>query len=272
MQNGDRLGLRHLRCPAFVHDDARRGFVARFEGRHILITGGTSGMGLAGARRIVAEGGRVVVTGLNEVRLAAAQAELGGAATVLRNDAAEPNCGEDLATGIASLEPLDGLWLNAAYAALGLPEDLDAAAFDAMMAANVRGPMLQLARLSPLLKPGASVVLTSSSSTYEGAAQTGLYAATKGAVIAMARSWASALAPRGIRVNVIVPGPIATNFRHFLPEEARQGFEGFVVDQVPLGRVGTADEAAAVALFLLSDEASYVTGSQYAVDGGLIMY
>jgi NAD(P)-dependent dehydrogenase (short-subunit alcohol dehydrogenase family) len=88
----------------------------------------------------------------------------------------------------------------------------------------------------------------------------------------MTRSWASALAPRGIRANVIVPGPIETNFRHFLPDEARSGFERFVVDQVPLGRAGTADEAAAVALFLLSDDASYVTGSQYAVDGGLIKY
>lgn len=140
-----------------------------------------------------------------------------------------------------------------------------------MMATNVRGPMLQLAALSPHLAAGASVVVTSSSSTYEGAAATGLYAATKGAVVAMARSWATALAPRGIRVNTLVPGPIETNFRSFLPDEARRGFESFVVDQVPLGRVGTPEEAAAVALFLLSSDASYVTGSQYAVDGGLIM-
>ena len=87
----------------------------------------------------------------------------------------------------------------------------------------------------------------------------------------MARSWATALAPRGIRVNVVIPGPIDTNFRHFLPDEAKQGFEQFVIGQVPLGRAGTPDEAAAVALFLLSEDASYVTGSQYAVDGGLVM-
>lgn len=140
-----------------------------------------------------------------------------------------------------------------------------------MMAANVRGPVLQLAALSPYLKTGASIVLTSSSSTYEGAAATSLYAATKGALIAMTRSWARALAPRRIRVNVIVPGPIDTNLRHFLPEEAKREFEDFVIGQVPLGRAGTPDEAAAVALFLLSDDASYVTASQYAVDGGLLM-
>lgn len=100
---------------------------------------------------------------------------------------------------------------------------------------------------------------------------TALYAATKGAPVAMARSWASALAPRRIRVNLLVPGPIETGFRDFLPEEAKQGFEDFVLAKVPLGRMGTPEEAAAVALFLLSDEAAYATGSQYAVDGGLVM-
>lgn len=116
-----------------------------------------------------------------------------------------------------------------------------------------------------------SIVVTASSSVYEGAAATSLYAASKGALLAAARSWASAVAHRGIRVNTLVPGPIATNFRSFLPDEAREGFESFVVNQVPLQRVGTSEEAAAVALFLLSNASSYVTGSQYAVDGGLIM-
>lgn len=244
--------------------------MTRYDGKRVLITGGTSGMGLAGARRIVEEGGNVILTGLSEERLKAARAEFSDRATVVSNDAAEPTASA-LAAVVQTVGRLDGLWLNAAFATLGSPEEVDAGAFDRMMATNVRGPMLQLAALSPMLNSGASVVLTSSSSTYEGAAATSLYAATKGAVIAMARSWASALAPRGIRVNVLVPGPIETNFRNFLPDEARQGFEQFVVDQVPLGRAGTAGEAAAVALFLLSDDASYVTGSQYAVDGGLIM-
>lgn len=245
--------------------------MARFDGKHILITGGTSGIGLAGAQRIIAEGGRVTLTGLNEDRLRAAATALGERATVLKNDASDSAAAAGLADAVKAAGRLDGLWLNAAFASLGAPEEIDADAFDRMMAANVRGPMLQFARLSECLGQGASVVLTASSSVYEGAAATSLYAATKGAVIAMARSWASAMAPRGIRVNVLVPGPIETNFRHFLPREAREGFERFVLDQVPLGRAGTADEAAAVALFLLSDDASYVTGSQYAVDGGLVM-
>jgi NAD(P)-dependent dehydrogenase (short-subunit alcohol dehydrogenase family) len=245
--------------------------MARFENKHILITGGTSGIGLAGAKRIVAEGGTVIVTGLNPARIGDAQTALGDRGRVIANDAADPDAVGALVRAAEASDGLNGLWLNAGYAALGTPEEVDADAFDRMMAANVRGPMLQLAALSPQLRPGASVVVTSSSSSYEGAAATSLYAATKGALIAMTRSWATALAPRGIRVNVLVPGPIDTNFRDFLPDQAKQGFEDFVIRQVPLARAGTPDEAAAVALFLLSDDASYVTGSQYAVDGGLIM-
>jgi len=225
--------------------------MARFDNKRVLITGGTSGMGLAGATRIVREGGRVIVTGLDPDRIDRSRSALGDRGRVLANDAADPSSVAMLVEAAKDAGGLDGLWLNAGYAALGAPEEVDADAFDRMMAANVRGPMLQLAALSEHLTRGASIVVTSSSSTYEGAAATGLYAATKGALIAMARSWATALSPRGIRVNVVVPGPIDTNFRHFLPDNAKRGFEDFVVGQVPLGRAGTADEAAAVALFLL---------------------
>jgi NAD(P)-dependent dehydrogenase (short-subunit alcohol dehydrogenase family) len=228
-------------------------------------------MGLAGAKRIVAEGGAVVATGINQERLDAASRELPTNSIVLRNDAADPAAAGVLADQVQAIGRLDGLWFNAGYAAVGPIEVVTADAFDQMMAANVRGPMLQLAKLSSLLNRGASIVVTSSTSTYEGAAMTSIYAATKGALVALARTWASALAERNIRVNVLVPGPINTNFRHFMPDDSRKQFEEDVVRQVPLGRVGSADEAASVALFLLSDDSSYVTGSQYAVDGGMIM-
>lgn len=246
--------------------------MSRFQGKRILITGGSSGMGLAGAVRIVNEGGQVAVTGLNEERLAKARRLLPDSALILRNDAAVEEDISALAAAVSEWGTLDGLWLNAGYAEVGAPESVTADGFNRMMNANVRGPMLQLASLSALLNPGASVLVTSSSSVYEGAAMTSLYAATKGATVAMVKSWAAALAARNIRANTLVPGPIETNFRHFMPEESRQQFEDFVVSQVPLRRAGTAEEAAAVALFLLSDDASYVTGSQYAVDGGLVHY
>ncbi|QHA88561.1 SDR family oxidoreductase [Serratia rhizosphaerae] len=244
----------------------------RFSGKSIVITGGTSGMGLAGALRVVAEGGRVALTGLNPARLAAAAELLPAGSLILENDAASEADAEALGAALESWGHIDGLWLNAGYAEVGTLESVNAASFNQMMNANVRGPMLQLARLSPMLNADASIVVTSSSSTYEGAATTSLYAATKGAIVSMARSWAAEMAERGIRVNVLIPGPIETNFRHFMPEASRRQFEDFVVGQVPLKRAGTADEAAAVALFLLSDDASYVTGSQYAVDGGLVRY
>ncbi len=171
--------------------------MARFSDKLILITGGISGMGLAGAQRIQAEGGRVAVTGRNASRLQYTNSVLHDNALVLRNDGSLEADIEALGEAVGKWGKLDGLWLNAGYSEL---ESVTAEAFNAMMNANVRGPMLQLARLSPLLNPGASVVVTSSSSTYEGAATTSLYAATKRAIVAMARSWALALAPRGIRV------------------------------------------------------------------------
>ncbi|WP_432904201.1 SDR family oxidoreductase [Micromonospora matsumotoense] len=242
--------------------------MARFEGKHVLVTGGTSGIGLSGARRIVAEGGRVTLTGTDERRLALVAQEL-PAARVLHNDASDPRSVDDL-VDVAAENPLDGLWLNAGFASVAPLEKTDADFFDAMIAVNVRAAALQLARLSPYLSEGASVVVTSSTSAYEGAPMTSVYAATKAAQIAAARVWAAELAPRGIRTNVLVPGATDTNFRHFMSEEQRSGFESSLLERVPLGRIGTSDEVAAVALFLLSDDASYVTGAQFLVDGGLL--
>jgi NAD(P)-dependent dehydrogenase (short-subunit alcohol dehydrogenase family) len=245
--------------------------VSRFSGKRILITGGTSGIGLAGARRVAAEGGKVLVTGLKEERLADTRRVLPPDALVIRNDAADPMTGAQLLEAVKEGGGLDGLWLNAGLADVAAVQEVDAGFFDRMMNANVRGPVLQLAALSDILNPGASVVATSSTSTYEGAAMASVYAATKGALISLCRCWASALASRGIRVNALVPGPIETNFRDFMSSDLRSKFEADVLSRVPLGRIGSAEEASAVALFLLSGESSYVTGSQYAVDGGLTM-
>jgi NAD(P)-dependent dehydrogenase (short-subunit alcohol dehydrogenase family) len=166
---------------------------------------------------------------------------------------------------------LDGLWLNAGFAAVSAIDEVDADFFDRMMHTNVRGPMLQMAKLAETLNRGASVVLTSSTAAYERAPLASVYAATKGAMISMARCWTATLGERGIRVNVLVPGPIDTEFRDFMGSDFRRQFEADVVGRIPLRRIGSAEEAAAVALFLLSDESSYVTESQYPADGGLTM-
>lgn len=245
--------------------------MTRFCDKTVLITGATSGIGLAGARRIADEGGRLILTGRSPASIQRTRQSLPATATVLANEAADPDAVSALVAAARQQQGLDGLWLNAGMAEIGPLEQIDAATFDRLMAVNVRAPALQLAALAPWLKPGASVVITASSSAYETAPLASLYAGGKAALIAMARCWATELAARRIRVNVLVPGPINTHLRRDLDTDSRQAFEQAVIAQVPLGRWGSPAEAAAVALFLLSDEAAWVTGSQYAVDGGLIM-
>ncbi|MBA8877655.1 SDR family oxidoreductase [Phyllobacterium myrsinacearum] len=245
--------------------------MGRFTGKRILITGGTSGIGLAGAKRIAAEGGEVIITGFSQQHLDETRQAL-PVSLVFRNDAGDPATAKELAEKVAQAGKLDGIWLNAGYAAIGTIDEMDASFFDRMMNANVRGPILQMAALSSHLNPGASVLLTGSTAAYERLAFASVYSATKGAMLSLARSWAAALGERQIRVNVLVPGPIETNLRNFLAEDIRRQFEAAIVGQLPLARIGTPEEAAAVGLFLLSDDASFVTGSQYAVDGGMIMH
>lgn len=244
----------------------------RFAGKNVVITGGSSGIGLATARRIAAEGGRVLITGTNQRRLDEARSALPEGTVAIANDAGDPAAADALAAAVGeSLGRIDGLFLNAGFGGFGANDQLQAADFDRMSDVNVRGPVLQLARLIPLLNDGGSVVVTASVSPYLGQAQAAVYAATKGAVTAIARSWAADLAPRNIRVNSIAPGPIATNFAEGLnlSDEQMQAFAEMILKRVPLGRFGTSEEVAAVACFLLSNDASYVTGSQYMVDGGM---
>ena len=247
--------------------------MARFTGKRILITGGTSGMGLAAARRIVAEGGEVAVTGTTQEHLDEAGRTLPPESLVLRNDASDPDAAIALADKIRDMDGIDGLWLNAGYGKFWDSRETDADRFDAMNNVNVRGPALQMAKLIPLLKDTASVVVTASVAAYLGQDQGAVYAGTKAALTGMARAWAAELAPRGIRVNAVAPGPIETGFFDDLglSEDKAEAFTSQIKKQVPLGRIGTAEEAAAVALFLLSDDASYVTGSEYMVDGGMTM-
>jgi NAD(P)-dependent dehydrogenase (short-subunit alcohol dehydrogenase family) len=244
----------------------------RFSGKTVLITGGSSGIGLATAKRIAEEGGRVAITGTSQKHLDEAAAALPSEALIIRNDAADVAQAEKLAAQVRDqLGNLDGLFLNAGFGRFAPNENVDPDFYERMMAVNVRGPVMQMSALSPLMNEGGSVVLTASVSPFLGQAQGAVYAATKGAVTALARSWAADFAGRTIRVNSIAPGPIATNFAEGmqLSEEELQRFAQAILQRLALKRFGTAEEVAAVACFLLSDDASYVTGSQYFVDGGM---
>jgi len=244
--------------------------MGRFSGKKIVITGASSGIGLAGAKRITAEGGEVMITGRNLHKLEQLRTQLPHHTTLLQNDGAEPEAAQALAGAVESFGMLDGLWLNAGQLAFSSVENCSATQFDTIMANNVRAAVLQVASLSRFLKEGASVVLTASTAAYEGTPMAALYAASKGAQLALVRSWATAFAPRGIRVNALVPGAIDTPLLDIIPAPFRAQYDAQINAGVPLKRPGTAEEAAAVALFLLSDDAGYVTGSQYVVDGGLL--
>ena len=248
--------------------------MARFDAKTILITGGTSGIGLATAQRIAQEGGRVIVTGTTPDHLDEARATLPEGSIVIENDASDPQAAQDLVTQITeTVGGLDGAYLNAGFGTNMATEDVNADDFDAMMNVNVRGVALQMAGLKPLLKDGGAVLVTSSVAPYLGGPKGAIYAATKASCLAMARSWARDLADRNIRVNAVAPGPIETNFFDAFggDDEDADKLREQISSNVPLGRMGKAEEVAAVTTFLLSDDAAYVTGSEYMVDGGLTL-
>ena len=242
----------------------------RFEGSKFLVTGGTSGIGKAAVARLAAEGATVLATGTNPDRLAAIESEFG--VSVLANDAGDPGAADALATAVKErLGEIDGVFVNAGFGEFVPVEQVSVDSFDRQYGVNVRGPLLQVKALSPLLKSGASIVFNTSVANELGMAGASVYASTKAALRSVTRVLAAELAPRGIRVNAVSPGPIETDFlaRAGVPAEQAQQMAQGILAQVPLNRFGKSEEVAAVATFLLSNEASFVTGAEYKVDGGM---
>ena len=244
----------------------------RLQGKTALITGGTSGIGLATAKRFVAEGAYVFVTGRRQAELDKALDEIGGAVTGVRSDVASFDDLDQLFDVVREKRGgLDIVFANAGGGDLAPLGMITEAQFDRTFNANVRGTLFTVQKALPLMKAGGSIILTGSTTGSKGTPAFSVYSASKAAVRNFARSWALDLKDSGIRVNVLSPGATLTPGLQGLagsPEE-ETALVAALTAQTPLGRIGQPEETAAVALFLASEDSSFMTGAEVFVDGGM---
>ena len=246
--------------------------MAKLDGKIALITGGTSGIGAATAKRFQSEGAKVIVTGSNPKTLEAARHELSGI-DVMSSDAGDAAATKVLIDQVQSrYGRIDVLFVNAGIAKFSPSANVDEAFFDAQFDINVKGAYFVIKHAAPVMTDGGSIILTSSVSGVLGGGGQTVYGATKAAIRSFGRTFAAELAPRRIRVNTISPGPIATPIfgKTGLTAEQLAGFTESLMTTIPLKRVGQPEEIAAAALFFASDESSYTTGAELFVDGGMV--
>jgi NAD(P)-dependent dehydrogenase (short-subunit alcohol dehydrogenase family) len=243
-------------------------------GKTALVTGASSGIGRAIAKRFADDGARVYLTGRRKDELEAAAKDIGPDAVAVQCDVSQAADLDRLMDVIRG----DGRQLDAVVANAGLGDgarlqDATEEQFDFVFGVNTKGSLLTVQKSLPLLARPASVILLGSTTIHQGADRMGLYAASKAAVRSLGRTWAAELAPRDVRVNVITPGPIATPAIERLAARLGQNTEDFhkvLASPLPLQRMGRPEEVAALAAFLAGPESSFITGAEYFVDGGQI--
>ncbi|TWB49614.1 SDR family oxidoreductase [Nitrospirillum viridazoti] len=245
----------------------------QLEGKVAVVTGGTSGIGLATAKAFAAEGARVFITGRRAPELQAAVAAIGPNATGVQADSAKAEDLNRLYEQVkAAAGRIDVLFANAGGGTMLPLGQITEEHYDDIFGRNVKAVLFTVQKALPLLVDGASVILTGSTAGSTGTATFSVYSASKAAVRNFARSWTLDLKERGIRVNVLSPGPIRTPGLVELagPDAAQQqGLLDYMASQVPLGRVGEVEEIAKAALFLASSDSSFVAGAELFADGGL---
>lgn len=243
----------------------------KLQDKVVVVTGGNSGIGLATAQTLTDDGAKVVIVGRNRQTLEQAVTALGPNATAIQADVSNPEDLERAYNGIrATHGGIDVLFVNAGIAEF-LPVDaVDAAHFDRLFDINVKGAYFTVQKALPYLNDGAAIIFNTSIANEVGLPGASIYSATKAALRSFARTLAAELGPRGIRVNAVAPGLTDTPLveKLGLEGEAVEAFAKDVVEKTPLGRVGQPKEIAAVAAFLASPDSAFVTGAEFAVDGG----
>lgn len=246
--------------------------MTRLTNKTALITGGTSGIGLETAKQFVAEGARVAVTGSSAASIEAARRELGAGVLILQADAGNAAAQADIARQVQlAFGKLDILFVNAGTADFRPVEAFDEAGFDRSFAVNVKGPYFLVQALLPVLNNPASIVLNTSINARIGMPNSSVYAATKAALISLARTLSGELIGRGIRVNAVSPGPVSTPLygKLGLSEADLKAMAGGILEQIPAKRFGQPSEIAKAVVFLASDESAFTVGSELIIDGGM---
>jgi NAD(P)-dependent dehydrogenase (short-subunit alcohol dehydrogenase family) len=240
------------------------------QGKIALVTGGSSGIGLASARELAARGAKVFITGRRQAELETAVAAIRGSAVAIRADASKLDDLDRVYAQIArEASHLDIVFANAGGGDMLPLGSITEEHFDRIFATNVKGVLFTVQKALPLLKDGGSIILTGSIASLQGTANFSVYSATKAAVRNFARSWLLDLKARHIRVNVVSPGPVATpGLAGLVPAEHKDGLFAELASGVPMGRLGEPEEIAKAVAFLASDDASFINGTELFVDGG----